>query len=79
MLFGFKAMDHLKVSKMDQSSISKDYIPYFSRLPQQWNSTYMANDSEEIAGFDENLNLALVASGFILLLPLAFILSLALS
>lgn len=79
MLFGFKAMKHLKVSKMKQTSLSSEYAKYFSRIPSNWNSTYLAKEDEELERFDENLKLAVVMSGCILLMPLFVVLTLAFS
>lgn len=79
MLFGFKAMDKLKVSKMKRTALSSAYAEFFNRLPQDWNSTYVSKDDEELDLFDDNLKVAVVVSGLILLMPLALILSLTLS
>ena len=79
MLFGFTAMEHLKVAKMKSVSLSKEYEPYFAKIPQEWNTTYLNKDNAEDEGLDENVKLAVWISGVILLMPLALILTLALS
>ena len=81
MLFGFKAMEHLKVAKMKRVSLSKEYEPYFNKLPQEWNSSYLSKDDVDVnvEVFDENMKLAVWMSSLMILMPLALILTLALS
>ena len=79
MLFGFKAMDHLKVAKMKRTDLSDAYSEYFAKLPQDWNSGFIAAEEAEMDGFDDSLKLAVWISGLILFMPLVLFITLAFS
>jgi len=74
MLFGFQAMDHLKVTKMEQRDFVAEYSDYFNTIPQSYSSTYIETEDKYPEAFDDNLKLAIWMSGAILFLPLVLIL-----